>query len=320
MISNILFSKKVNKTILSAFMFTFILSFLTCITMYTASDREGYLRFFETGSSERFEILFVYYGKILSFLNSPEISVLITVLISYMLLAKSWVKIVNVRWFESFLLFNGFAFLVFHYFISLALRNGLALSLAIFAAVKIFQGKRKYFLLLIISPFFHYGVSLFVGLVVLTYLTSKIKEKTIKQISFISLIIIFLLLIPFLEYIFSLTEFEGYYLSYIYGDLGKTERFRSFSMILMFFLSFGIFKAPDSYYKRIFIYSLPFLIYYFLTGIPIFHRLLAPSLFFTITLFVNNNYNKIRKFMSKYFFIYFLIIFNVFSMLYAYYY
>jgi len=310
---------KVNKFSLALFFSVPIIVSVAVLTMSAARDREAYLHFFTNPYIvTRFEPGFVSYGKILSLIGNAHFGVIFTILITYILLGISWQCLVSKPWLESFLMFNGIAFGVFQYFIGTAIRNGLSMAIAVYAAVKVLEGQKRYIILLFLSPFIHYGTTLFVALVLLTLITADVDRGLTRVLVVLLFLIVFLFFVPAYEFAVSVLKLpQSYYLDYVFGDLGQTERFRSFAMVLMAILMVWIFRIQDCSGRLLVMYAFPFLVYYLVTNITIFHRMLMPVLLFVIALFIETYASKIRAFWGRE--LWFLVLFglNIISMLYA---
>lgn len=310
---------KIKKYAIALFYLSVVVILIAAFTMNTAKDRDQYLRFFSNPNMEtRFEIGFVYYAKMVSMIVSPEYAVIFTILLIYILLGTSWFHLVSRPWLESFLIFNGLVFSIFQYFLGTAIRNGLAMAIAVYAAVKMLNGRRNYLLLLLVAPLIHYGVTLFVVIFLGVLLTTRLNWSIIRVGIILSIPAVFLMFKPLYEHFISVLGLpQSYYLEYIYQGFGKTERFRSYAMIIFAFSIIALLKTTDCQIRRISLYSIPFLAYYFITDITLFHRMLMPMLFFALVLCVNRYAERIKTFLTPKVWLFLLLIFNSVAFLYA---
>jgi len=307
--------KKYN--IILLFFSSFII-FVSFISMDVAKDRKNYLRFFEDPTiQERFELGFSYYAKLLSMFFSPEISVVITILIIYLLLGLSWNLIVKRSYIATFLLFIFVAFTICQYFLGTAIRHGLAASLAIFSSVRILQGKIWYFPLLLITPLLHYGALLYVIVFLVVIITKKLNWSLFKSMLILTVPVMLFAFEPLFVHFINAFGLPSYYLGYIFDDFGKTERFRSYSMILFLICLFALLNTPDSLERRLVYSGFPFLIYYLLSDISFFPRLLMPMLFFAMALCINVYAKRIKTLISPFIWYIFLIMLDFLAIFYA---
>lgn len=284
----------------------------------TDADRYSYLEHFsDPFLNTRIEPLFQYYMYLYKILYiSPSIATIITIITIYSLLAVIWFENVNIRRFESFIIFNGIIFSVFNYYIGTSIRMGLAMSLALYFFYKINNGNNSkiIYVLMISTIFIHYGIVLFV-LIFLFKLFFIKNNKTFFNIAVVFLMSIVVVLS--LNTIISFMEINSYYSMYLDG-FGATERIIPFTMLLFIIclIVLMILKKND-FYSSLVLYGFPFLIVQFKFNMAFIGKMLMPFLFISLVYLFNQYYKKIFVRIDSSLRFIVLIVFNSVSLLYA---
>jgi hypothetical protein len=283
------------------------------LSMDTAKDRENYIRFFsDPFAPVRWEEGFVLMGRAMSFVFSPEMSIVAVSSISYLSLAFSWQKIYPNGAIASFLSFHLSAYMLFNYFLGTAIRNGFAAGLIIFIFTLVVK-RRSFFasMFLFAGPAFHLGASLFslIGWIFTHMHRFRIAMAVGLGASTIA-IFVFLFVLP--SYISS-----SYYL--IYLEAGETsERFRSFSMLLYALCVVLLLIQPDKdVWSRVSLLPIPLLIFYLISGFEVLARLLTPFFFIAIASTFREYNSRIIRSLGGNFLGLFLVVGNVFGLVYA---
>lgn len=298
------------------------------IVMDTAKDRDNYIELFSNPFKEsRIELGFQYYAQFFSLLQiPPSISIVITSVIIYLILYNVWFKFLKIDLLSSILLFNFIVFSLMNYYLGTSIRMGLASAIALFAFAKINESKYFYIILLFLSPFFHYGVLLFV---VLLFWFTLTKTKSFK-FHYICIIIFTIVFFSIFNLIVPLIG-SSYYQSYFTSNLGQTERLFPFTLLFYTFslvmILFGIRRDKlyqnnnfISSYKSLYFLSLygsPVLLFSVISGIPVFGKMLMPSIFLSAILMVLLFYKASVSLVGKYSFFLFLFPLNILAFMYA---
>lgn len=262
-----------------------LIALLVLASNATAADRGEYLHFFyDPASKLRFEPLFVAYGYLMrTLLNSPEASIALTSVFIWLLMGASWKRLCHLPLVESALLFTFVAVGVFNYFLGIAIRNGIACALGVYAAVRVLQGDRRFWILLLLVPGIHYAMLLLPFAVGFTIATRHWKRHL-----FLSFILIGTVILPFvytavyLAILHSIGQHNEYYVEYIV--LVATDRFRGLSMLLFAVAALGVMRMRDSLLSRFVLTAVPFLVLYLASGSALLARPIMPQLFVALAL------------------------------------
>ena len=307
---------KIKYNTISLLPFIFFIAFMMFIVKDTDADRYMYIwHFAHPFDNSRIEIGFQYYMYLFKMLNIPPIySTIITSLITYILLYKTLFKYTKIYWVELLFIVNIIIIGIYNYYLGTSIRMGLAFSLVLYSFFKIQEkNQKRYYILLFLSIFIHYGVSLFV--IVFTFmrlfkLNSWKKNKIVILFATIFLLFGFNILISYLN-------LNSYYSMYLDG-FGKTSRLVPFAMSLFMFILLTLYFSKQKNFNIYFVfYSIPFLIISFITGIYVIHKMLMPFLFIAIIEFINLYYKTIQKNISANIRILVLFVGNILSVLYA---
>lgn len=252
------------------------LASIIAFSMDTAKDRNNYLQFLENPFGRtRFEPGFVFIGKALSFITSPEVAIVVISVATYALLAFSWSRIYQRGYLGSFLSFHLSIYLFFNYFVGTAIRNGLAAALAIaLFTIAVSNRSRIVKAMILVGPAFHLGAALFS---MLGWFYAQIH-----RFRFGLFVAIGSSVIAIFGFVFILPMFltdAHYSLWFVQGSYG-TERFRSFSMLVyaVFLLLVWAHPRKDVWSGAVLVPA-PLLLFYLITGLEAFHRLLMPFFF-----------------------------------------
>lgn len=290
-------------------------SFGVILSMTTAKDRENYLRFLgDPFEVTRFEPGFVLLSQLLYHISSPEFSILIISGIVYLLLALSWGQIYTGGYVGSFLSFYFSIHMFFNYFSGTAIRNGLGAAVSIFLFTILISNRSILMRTFIFTgSFLHVGAIIFSFFAFIYTLTHRYKWAS------------YILLlgggVAIFSFIFILPRFitSSYYLLWIEGGSFSTERFRSFSIILYsLFIFLIIFHPKRDIWYGIAIAPIPLVIFYFITGLEAFHRLLMPFFFIGAAVFFDRYSKLLIMFFGNSTYLFILISLNFVGVAYAY--
>lgn len=269
-------------TISSIYFFAFV-AFVMALVMDTAKDRKAYIRIFENPfGNSRIEVGFQYYVYFFDIINSPAfLSIVLTCVLIYFLWSRVWFFFIRCDWLVSILLFNFFAFGLMNYYLGTSIRMGLAIGLALYASIKILQSKKIYWLPLFASFFIHYGAILYILVFTWVY---ALRLKKIK-LHFAIICFASVALLAFFDKFIPYLNLSTYYMGYIEGDLGRTDRIFPFTIafslisIVLIFNKISISLKEHPTLTILVIYSIPFLLFYIVTGNPLFGKMLMPIIF-----------------------------------------
>lgn len=297
---------------------SFYVVLIMSMVMNTAGDRDIYHHIFSLPFGyNRIEPGFKFYAQAWKSLGVPPgVSIVSTCGIIYVLLGRFWFNYCRLSWLESLLLFNFFSFSIFQYYLGTSIRMGLATSLALYAFMKLADGKKRYLPLLFLAPLIHYGTIPFVLISAWIYATRSISWR----IHFIFIILASILSSIAVYEILHSFAFGAYYMSYFNSDFGDTDRIFPFTGLFYWFALFLIVQIiDDSFLKRAAFYGIPLLVYGSLgqPGAPIFFKMLIPCMFIAAVL-LSDVYRKVAKNnMTLDIRVILLLFFNVLALLYA---
>jgi len=289
---------------------------LMALVMSTAKDRANYLVIFSNPfGNSRIEIGFQYYVDALEHLNvPPAVGIVITCVLTYMILAYAWYAWVRIYWIESLLLFNFFVFSLFNYYLGTSIRMGLATALALYGAVQIARGNRKFLVLVWISGLFQYGTIPFSLIVTWLVLTQRVSWRIHKVFILAASIALPLSVALILRHL----GLSGHYMSYFNGSEGQTGRIFPFTYaFLVLALVLSSFKGEDTILRRAAFYGLPFLLYGIFSGVAIFSKMLIPNIFIASMVITSDYWNAYVKNVGPNFRLFFAVALNGLAMLYA---
>ncbi len=303
-----------------------LIFYLMYFTMDTAMDRENYIQHFNYPFlDERIEIGFQYYMQLFKYLGiEPYFSIPLTSVFIYLFFYKFWFTNSKEKNFITFLSFNFIIFSLMQYLLGTSIRMGLATVIAIYSFYQITEGKNKYFILLLFSASIHYGVIVFVIVAIYVTIFSRLNY----YFHLITIIFASIFSYFFFFYVLEYLNLNSYYLDYIYGDAGKTDRlipysiiFYILSIILLSIVGFkNIFYKLEPKKRKIFLvyfYMIPLLIVWCITQIAIIPKIMAPSIFIG-SFFIFFYYTKpVIKVLNYKIFFSLLIFMNFIAFLYA---
>lgn len=269
-------TKLTKKFTILSFATAFPLGLFVALGMNSAKDRENYISFLEDPFAQtRFEPGFKFIGKMLYYVSTPEISIVLISVATYLLLAFSWERIYEGGYIGSFLSFHLSAYMFFNYYLGTAIRNGLAAAIiiAIFTLVGT-KGSQVARALILIGPAFHLGTALFSMLGWFYAQTHRFKHGLVIAL-FTSVVAIFSF-----NLILPLYMTDPYYSLWLKSGSFGTERFRSFAMLVYaLFILLVVSKPRKDFWTGVVLVPAPLLVFYFVTGLEAFHRLLMPFFF-----------------------------------------
>lgn len=244
------------KSYLISFMFLLIVfAFYLSIfvsSMYTAFDREQYLRMMEFPFEGREEPLIHVISYFLGFfISSANYKLIITQVFFTQLLILTLLKkgkMYNVKNLAKMLFFCFILFSVFSNSLGVQLRIGYATIIFLFIVFyKDVKPKIRNIPIFLIPCFMHFAI---IPSIILFYLFSFLKIKNAKRFFvFVFFSIVFLtLVIKFLPFLFDLLGIDSYYYAYLAED-GEFGRAFPFSIVfyLVFYLLSLFFCSKDLY-------------------------------------------------------------------------
>jgi hypothetical protein len=272
-------------------------------SMNTAADRLNYLIMYDDPLWEaRIEPLFVEYLLLLKrFGLSPEQGTVFTVVLIWYVYGLSWQRLCNLPWWESLMMFSIFMMGVNNYFLNVALRNGLAAAVGIYAGTRVLEGKKHFWLLLLGTPFIHISMIYFVTSVGLTMLTRGWRKSYL--VGFLGIVSVMFVVLHDTIYLQALAllgrgeMYGGYYERYL--EAVGTDRLRGYSMILFSILMLSLIRAPDHIVHRLVFFAMPGLMAYMAFGASAYTRPIAPHLLFALIAFLNIYSPVIRRLVSS---------------------
>jgi len=249
---------------------------IIALSMDTAKDRANYVRFFaDPFGRTRFEPGFVFIGKVLHFLSTPEVSIVVVSTTTYFLLAFSWSRIYQIAYIGSFLSFHLSLYLFFNYFVGTAIRNGLAAAVVIAVfTITITRRSQIAKALILIGPALHLGSALFsmLGWFYVQIHRCKFGLAIALGASTIAIVGFVVILPMFLT--------SAYYSLWLEQGSFSTGRFRSFSMLIFALFMLLVLAHPrKDVWSGVVLIPAPLLFFYLVTGLEAFHRLLMPFFF-----------------------------------------
>lgn len=275
---------------------------IALLSMETAPDRPIYMIIYADPFWEgRIEPLFVQFLVALQYLNlSPPAGIVVTVVLIWLIYGMTWNRLCTLPWWERIAAFTIFMVGVNNYFLNVAVRNGLAAAIGVYAAIRILQGDKRYWIVLAMTPLMHIAMIYFVASVILTVLTHRWSLLRMQAI----LLIVSAVFVVFHDTIF-LTALEvvgrremyfGYYERYL--EAVGTDRLRGYSMILFSLMILALLRAPDSKVNRLVFFALPGLAAYMAYGASAYTRPIAPHLFFATAAFLNVYAPLLRRYLT----------------------
>lgn len=314
---------KVHKITPVAIYFTALVAFVMHMVMYTAQDRANYLRHFSEPFNNRLEPLFQFYMWCLDLFFSPHTAIVITCSIIYYLFYKSWFYFKSNSFLLFFLFFNFVSFGVFNYYLGTSIRMGLAIAVGLYSAVKILDNVRMAWVSLVLSPFLHYGLVLFV-IFFIWYVLTKRKSKRFHYVIAIS--VTFFCLFYF-NVMLDIIGLNSYYIIYFTDGFGKTDRFIPFTifycilsfLFIILFLDKKLSKTtPEFYFLYLSsVYSLPLVLYQLVSGVAIFAKMLMPQFFFMSILVAWVFIERFYFHRLRYLYCFLFFVLNVTAIIYA---
>ncbi|WP_428025002.1 EpsG family protein [Arcobacter sp.] len=274
------------------FLFSITIFYLMYLVRDTIQDRPNYLEHFTYPvDTIKIEIGFKYYMKLFNILGiDPQISICLTSVFIYILLAKVWYKYVSkLNSIESILIFNFIMLTLFNHYVGTSIRMGLAIAIALYSSMKIIEGNKKYWIMIFLSIFFHYGISLFV----LLFTWVKLFEKRSIRFHLFSLILIFLLTFIIFYWAVPILEFlnnEQRYSHYFDGK-DMTDRIMPFTLLFLIGSLFLLLIKRSEQWSILYLlvgYSIPFIIVIVIIKVNILPKMLMPLIFLSAVLIINS--------------------------------
>lgn len=289
---------------------------LMAAVMSTAKDRSNYLVLFsDPFGNSRIEIGFQYYMDALAHLSvPPDVGIVVTCVLIYTILAYVWCAWVRIYWLESLLLFNFFVFSLFNYYLGTSIRMGLATALALYGAVQIARGNKKFLVLVWISGLFQYGTIPF-ALIMTWLVISQRLSWPIHKVLIVAASIALPLSVALILQHLGLGE---HYMSYFKGNEGQTGRIFPFTYAFFILaLLLASLRGEDTILRRAMYYGLPFLLYGIFSGVAIFSKLLIPNIFVASMIITSDYWNAYVKNVGPNARLFFAVALNGLAMLYA---
>lgn len=297
------------------------IGFIAYLTMESAPDRPSYMIMYNDPLWEsRIEPLFVQYLLFLKYISVPPTAgIVITVVLIWLAYGLAWHRICTLPLWERYLVFVMYMVGVNNYFLNVAIRNGLAAAIGIYASVRILQGDKRYWILLAISPLFHVSMIYLVVSMIGVALTRRFSRVSIIFLLGATAVIFVILhdwiFLTMLEQLGRRNLYGGYYERYL--EAIGTERLRGYSMILFVLLILGLFCVPDNPSIRLIFFALPGLAAYMAYGASAYTRPIAPHLFFATVAFMNHYAPTLRNMLTPAGWAWCLFAFSIFSVIYA---
>ena len=290
------------------------LAAIILVTMNTAKDRSNYIRFLENPFDRtRFEPGFVFVGKALSFITSPEVAIVMISIATYLLLGFSWSRIYQRPYLGSFLSFHLSIYLFFNYFVGTAIRNGLAAAIAIaLFTIAVTNRTQITKAMILVGPAFHLGTSLFS---MLGWFYAQIY-----RLRFGLFVAVGSSVIAVFGFVFILPIFltDAYYSLWLEQGSFGTERFRSFSMLAYAVFMILIWAHPKKdVWSGVVLVPAPLLFFYLATGLEAFHRLLMPFFFIGTAVTFQRYSRAFGRVVGNTGYLFFLICGNFLGLVYA---
>lgn len=301
----------------------FCLFFIMFVGNGVIQDRAGYIQHFGNPFGDsRIEVGFhIYMGLYYMLGIDPLISIPLTSVIIYLVLTRAWLSSIKGMEIWGFLVFNIIMFGLMNYYMGTSIRMGLALSLAVFATIRISEKEIwLHWVILLASCFIHYGVIAFVLVVMFVRFFRFFSVRFHVLINVAS----FILACVIVEYFLG-SFLTGYYAQYFNGQNGATDRFLPYSVMLSIFLWIFIARYAEEFYRRnlfltlLLIYSIPLLLVSIVFNVSVLVKVLMPFFFIQSFLVVSFVFDKVGEdLMSrKYMVSVLLILLNVSTVLYA---
>lgn len=278
-----------NYTVL-LFPFSMAIFYLMYFVRDTIQDRQNYIEHFANPvATLKIEIGFKYYMKLYNILGiDPQIAICLTSVLIYILLARVWHKYVKLDYLESILIFNFIMLSLFNHYVGDSIRMGFAIAVSLYSTMKILEGNKKYWIILFLSVFFHYGIVLY--LILFTWI-NIFKNRSIKlHIFFIVAIticsmVVFHWAIPIVEFL----NMEERYSHYFDGT-SMTHRLLPFTILFLIGSLFLVLIKKNKEYQIIYLlvlYSIPFLLTTVILKVSLLPKMLMPLIFLAGMLTVN---------------------------------
>lgn len=281
---------------------TFGVMLIASLSMETAPDRPVYkIIYADPLWEQRIEPLFVQFLLMLQSVGlSPPAGILATVTLIWLIYGLSWNRLCTLPWWERLATFAIFMLGVNNYFLNVAIRNGLAAAVGIYAGVRILQGDRRYWALLVLTPFLHLAMVYFVASVALTQLTARWRLAYLQAI-LLTVSVGFVLFhdwifLGALELVGRREMYFGYYERYL--EAIGSDRVRGYGMILFCLMLVGLVRAPDSCMNRLILFALPGLAAYMAYGASAYTRPIVPHLCIATAAFLNVYAPKMRRWLT----------------------
>lgn len=315
--------RKILKTTPLAFYYMVFVAFIMHVVMYTAKDRENYIKHFSDPFNNRLEPLFQWYMWLLDLFFTPHVAIVVTCVLIYAFFYNVWFKYNSHCYIIYFLFFNFIVFSVFNYYLGTSIRMGLAIAVGLYSASKILRGVNIAWIGLVCSPLIHYGLILFLGFFVWYFLVNS-KSKFFHYMVALSATVF---LVFGFDFVLGLLGLSSYYLAYFYDGFGETERVIPFTVayFILASLFIGLFfngelsdELLDSkFFFLSILYSLPFVFYQLLTGVAIFAKMLMPQFFFMSIMLAHVFIKRFYLGNWRYLYIYLFVVFNFISFFYS---
>ncbi|WP_417685725.1 EpsG family protein [Pseudidiomarina gelatinasegens] len=308
-------------SIASLYFFIFV-SLIMGLVMGTAKDRQAYIKHFESPFEDnRIEIGFQYYMYGFELLNiPPQLSIIITCVLTYGILSRVWLRYVNVHWVASLLIFNFFMFSLLNYYLGTSIRMGLAMAISLYSSYKYMDGKKFYLAPLVGAFVLHYGALLYILVFLWFIFTKNLSVKFHIVMSAIG----GLLLVLFFDLVLPSIGLSSYYMAYFETDFGRTERLLPFTVlfsIAAIWLTF-LYSSKSKLHETseiliVSLYSLPFIIYFLYSGNPLFGKMLMPIIFLQSIIVTNLYFRPVLVLLGGPLLISILLLLNALAIIYA---